>query len=134
MKLNDVNLLKDLKDLKYLFHRTCTNMYHSYTWENGEKKPMWYRHPDLDKMAKEAFEKGEDYFYCKPKNPDHPNGELIPDEPRYFYSLKLELDEEKFEEVFGKWNGKECAEALQKRWERKMEESQKDLEEEKEER
>lgn len=44
-----------------------------------------YRRGDLWNWAKEAFERGEDYFYCRPVDPDKPYGtlELCDPNPRY---------------------------------------------------
>lgn len=46
-------------------------------WESKkDNKPQWYRRPDLHEWAKQARERGEDYFYAQPVNPKDPYGKL----------------------------------------------------------
>lgn len=107
--------MADLRDLKYLFHRKPVNAYQASEWRGGEKIVKWYRHPDLYAMAKEAFEKGEDCFYCVPANKDNPNGHLVSSGPVYRYELHLNFSEEEFENLFGKWDVKEFIDSLKER-------------------
>lgn len=69
-----------------------------YDWKynretnKDEKKVIGYRREDLYRWAKEAFERGESYFYVKPINPDNPYGKLELCEPTYSYKSKLTFD------------------------------------------
>lgn len=62
------------------------------------KTHMEYRRDDLTKWAKEAFERGEDYFYTKPVNPSNPYGRLELCEPTYFYKCDLTFNQDLYEQ------------------------------------
>ena len=86
-------------DAKDFFQKKCTNQMLATTVRDGKLVPMLYRRGDLTQWAKEAYERGEPYFYCEPVNPDKPNGELQLCEPKYIYVLKQGLSEEEFLEL-----------------------------------
>lgn len=68
--------------------------------ENRERQR--YRHPDLDDMSIEAFDNGENYFYCEPANSKNPNGKQVKCEPKYVYECHIKLTEEEYEELKNK--------------------------------
>lgn len=84
-------------DLKKCFRKECVNAYSAE--ENG--KPRLYRREDLTQWAKEAFERGEKFFYAEPVNPKEPCGKLKLVKPRYVYTCSRALTEEEFKAVFG---------------------------------
>ena len=101
--------------IKNKFKKVCINSYPSHDkviqfvknpiTDKLERKlidrgPMMYRHPDLYKLSKEAYDKGEEFFYCEPKNPNDPYGDLILCEPKYEYELVEGLTVEEFEVLF----------------------------------
>lgn len=63
-----------------------------------EKRPRLYRRQDLWKWSKEAFERGENYFYTKPVDPSSPNGRLELCEPTYCYEALVNFDEDLYEQ------------------------------------
>lgn len=65
---------------------------------------MLYRREDLTQWAKEAFECGEEYFYCKPINKRDPYGKLVlyEPEPNYHFRLSRPLTEEEYNNIFTK--------------------------------
>lgn len=85
------------EDLKKCFRKECVNAYSAE--ENG--KPRLYRREDLTQWAKEAFERGEKFFYAEPVNPKEPCGKLKLVKPRYVYTCSRALTEEEFKAVFG---------------------------------
>ncbi len=78
------------------------------------KRPFLYRRDDLSRWAKEAFERGEDYFYVKPVNPLDPNGRLELCEPTYRYSCNLTFDCGTYENWIGGQFAKSVLEARNK--------------------
>ena len=47
-------------------------------WEDSAKtKPQYYRHPDLNEFAKQARDLNQTGFFAKPKDLNHPYGNLI---------------------------------------------------------
>lgn len=86
--------------VKEFFEKKVINAYASYEVKKTEtgliKRPMDYKRPDLHKWAKEAFNRGEDVFYCKPVDPSAPYGKLELSEPVYAYVCKREFTEEEF--------------------------------------
>lgn len=90
-----------MEKLEDLFIKCCINSYR--TWEINEytKKmgPLLYRRPDLYEWAKEFYEKGEDFFYAEPVNPDDRYGKLKLTEPKYVYKLKRPLTEDEYKEI-----------------------------------
>ena len=74
--------VETLSDLQLLFNRYNVNISRRFdAVKNGE--PMLYRREDLTQWAKEAFERGEKYFYCKPVDEKNPYGPLVLCEPEY---------------------------------------------------
>ena len=63
--------VETISDLQLLFNRYCVNISRRFdAVKNGE--PMLYRREDITQWAKEAFERGEKYFYCKPVDEKNP--------------------------------------------------------------
>lgn len=54
-----------------------------------------YKHPDVQKMAKEELEKGEKYFY-----PYFDDNGVIINKPDVKYSLKMEWSEDEYREFY----------------------------------
>ena len=91
--------VKTISDLQLLFNRYDVNISRRFdAVKNGE--PMLYRRDDLTQWAKEAFERGEKYFYCKPVNEKNPYGRLVLCEPEYKYRLLRALTEEEYNNIF----------------------------------
>ena len=95
--------ITELNDLKPLFDKRCTNLTPAYEYRKtstGEitKVPRLYKRADLSQWAEEAFNKGEDFFYCG----ENENGILERQEPKYVYKLNITLTEEEFEKIFSK--------------------------------
>lgn len=84
------------EDLKKCFRKECVNAYSA----EDDGKSRLYRREDLTQWAKEAFERGEKFFYAEPVNPNHPYGRLRLTEPNYVYRLNRALTKEEFESVF----------------------------------
>jgi peptidyl-tRNA hydrolase len=63
-----------------------------------EKRPMLYRRADLWNWAKEAFERGENFFYTKLVNPAEPYGKLELCDPTYFYRSQVDIDVDLYEQ------------------------------------
>ena len=66
-----------------------------------EKRPQRYKRGDLDKWAKEARDRGEDYFYAKPVNPENKYGTLELCEPDHYYKTNFIVDKGLYEEWMG---------------------------------
>lgn len=62
-----------------------------------KKMLMMYRRGDLYQFAKEASERGEDYFYVRPVNPDSPYGLLELCDPIINYHTDLKIDVDLYE-------------------------------------
>lgn len=90
----------DKPELEKLFVKVCTNAYSAVEFRNGKKVPRLYLRNDLSLWAKEAFEKGEKYFYCEPVNPDSQCGRLQLCEPKFEYKLTRNLTVEEYESLF----------------------------------
>lgn len=60
-----------------------------------------YRRSDLSKLAREAYERGEKLFYCKPENPADPYSKMVASEPEYRWFLKGRrgLTDEEFAQI-----------------------------------
>ncbi len=87
-----------MNNITDLFVKICVNAYLSTDInDKTNPTPMNYRRGDLYQWAKEAFEKGQPYFYCEPVNPDKPYGKLQLCEPKYEYKLKRNLTEEEYQ-------------------------------------
>lgn len=97
--------VETLSDLQLLFNRYDVNISRRfYAVKNGE--PMLYRREDLTQWAKEAFERGEKYFYCKPVDEKNPYGPLVLCKPEYKYRLLRALTEEEYNNVFSEYKEK----------------------------
>ena len=91
-----------MANLKDYFVKECVNSYKAFDYDiDGNKVPMLYRRDDLYRWSKEAFEKGEDYFYCRPVNPLEPCGRLELCEPEYKYRCPFKFTEEEFVKITG---------------------------------
>lgn len=66
-----------------------------------EKRPQRYRRNDLDKWAEEARNKGEDYFYAKPIDPNNKYGPFELCEPDYYYNTEFIIDKDLYEQWMG---------------------------------
>ncbi len=97
-------LIESLDDLKLLLRRRIPN---EYLVIDDKGKKQWYRHPDLDEFSKEAYEKGQEFFYAKPANKNDPYGKQVLCEPEYEYVLKRPLTKEEFDNLFGILNERE---------------------------
>lgn len=90
-----------MEKLEDLFIKCCINSYR--TWEINEytkkMEPLPYRSSDLYEWAKEFYEKGVDFFYAEPVNPDDIYGKLKLTEPKYVYKLKRPLTEDEYKEI-----------------------------------
>ena len=97
-------LVESFDDLKRLLRCRITN---ECPVVDDKGKRRWYRHPDLDEFSKQAYEKGQEYFYVKPANEKDPYGKQILCEPEYEYFLKRPLTKEEFDNLFGICNERE---------------------------
>lgn len=89
--------MTSLERFKPLFVKYCTNAYFAIS-PTGSRQP--YLRDDLDKWSKEAYERGEQYFYAEPVDPRDPHGTLHLVEPKYNYHLSLTLSEAEYKELF----------------------------------
>ena len=71
--------------------------------QDGErvKRPTLFRRADLWNWAKEAFDKGEDWFYVKPVDATDPCGRLELCKPTYSYVTDVRFDDELYENWIG---------------------------------
>ena len=83
--------LKELKPLLPYFSKYCTNRYEA-TLPNG--KMQSYLREDLHQWSKEAYERGDRYFYVEPVSPNLPNGKLRLSKPKYIYSFSVTLTDD----------------------------------------
>lgn len=97
-------LVENFDDLKRLLRRRTTN---ECIVTDDKGKRQWYRHPDLDEFSKQAYEKGQEYFYVKPADKNAPYGKQVLCEPEYEYVLKRPLTKEEFDNLFGICNERE---------------------------
>lgn len=67
----------------------------------GLPVPRLYKRDDLSRMAKEAFNQGEQYFYAKPADETQPYGDMIPCEPAVQYRCELLIDNDLYEKWLG---------------------------------
>ena len=99
------SLVENFDDLKLLLKCRITNEYLAgYSVINDKGKRQQYRHPDLDEFSKEAYGKGQEFFYAKPANKNDPYGKQVLCEPEYEYVLKRPLTKEEFDNLFGMYN------------------------------
>lgn len=97
-------LVENFDDLKRLLRCRTTN---ECIVTDDKGKRQWYRHPDLDEFSKQAYEKGQEYFYVKSADKNDPYGKQILCEPEYEYFLKRPLTKEEFDNLFGICNERE---------------------------
>lgn len=72
-------------DINKFFVKKCVNQYRV---RGKNDKLILYRRQDLYKWACEAYERGEDYFYCRPVDPNDTYGKLELCGPEYRWFLK----------------------------------------------
>ncbi len=89
------------------FKKVCLNRYRALDYRknlNGEKVADYfiYERTDLNTWSKEAFERGEEWFYAEPDDPDKPGGRLKLCPPRYAYRFTRDLTVEEYEAIFEK--------------------------------
>ena len=95
MRLRKKNI-ENLEDLKNCYTKVCINV---FVAKDNNGKLMKYRRDDLSQWAKEAYDSGDDFFYCEPVDFDNPNGKLQLCKPRYEYRIR-NLSEEEFNNIF----------------------------------
>lgn len=61
-------------------------------------RPLMYRREDLWNWAKEAFERGDSYFHCRPVDQNNPYGQLELCEPDPQYTSILTFDTDLWDE------------------------------------
>ncbi len=111
-------LVESFDDLKLLLKYRIPN---EYPVIDSKGKRQWYRHPDLDEFSKEAYEKGQEFFYAKPANENDPYGKQVLCEPEYEYVLKRPLIKEEFDNLFGMCNENvRCHERIDEDIERRL--------------
>ena len=66
-----------------------------------ETRPALYKRKDLYDWAKEAFERGDKFFYAKPVDPNDPYGELELCEPTHEYMVEMRVDADLYEQWMG---------------------------------
>lgn len=76
---------------------------HRYNaWKDADHtKPQLYKRGDLWKWAEEARNRGKDYFYARPVDPNKPYGEFELCEPNYHYECRMNIDKDLFEQWLG---------------------------------
>ena len=76
-----------------------------YIWNNDFtdiiKRPQMYRRDDLHTWAKEARDRGEDYFYARPIDPNNKYGKLELCEPISHYETSFQIDKDLYEQWMG---------------------------------
>jgi PTH2 family peptidyl-tRNA hydrolase len=71
-------------------------------WEDTtHAKPQLYKRNDLNTWAKEARERGDDYFYAKPVDPNDKYGELELCAPNHHYECHMNIDKDLYEQWMG---------------------------------
>lgn len=85
--------------------RCCDNQYLATDPDTG--KPVLYRR---GAWAKEASERGEEYFYAEPVNSNDPYGKLkLSDSPKIIYSCSFQLEQDLYEDwINGKYTKVIC--------------------------
>ena len=64
----------------------------------NSKQPILYKRNDLYQWAKAAFERGEEYFYARPVDPNNPYGKLELCDPSYYYTATFDVDKDIYEQ------------------------------------
>jgi hypothetical protein len=86
-------------DINKFFVRKCVNQYRV---REKFDKLILYRREDLYKWACEADARGEDYFYCRPVDPDDIYGKYELCEPEYRWFLNCDgLTDDEFKSIGG---------------------------------
>lgn len=82
-----------------LFEKRVINRHNAIDHQRNDY--MLYRRSDLSGLAKEAFENGDEHFYCKPSDPADPYSKLIKSEPEYRWFIKNKngLTEEEYQDI-----------------------------------
>lgn len=62
------------------------------------KGPVLYKRQDLWQWSKEAYERGEEFFYARPVDPNNPYGKLELCEPSYRYTTTFDVDKDIYEQ------------------------------------
>ena len=95
-----------------LFEKRCVNRFRAVDRGFRNKhadnpRPHPYLRKDLTAWAIKAFNRGDEFFYCRPVDPADPKGkqELCEPEYRYFIKDKNGLSEEEFALITGGKNG-----------------------------
>ena len=83
-------LVESFDDLKRLLRRRTTN---ECIVTDDKGKRQWYRHPDLDEFSKQAYEKGQEYFYVKPADKNDPYGKQVLCEPENLFGICNEREQ-----------------------------------------
>lgn len=73
------------KTIDDLFERRCVNAYLAVDHNN---RPMLYRRGDLYHLAKEAYDRGDKYFYACLERPGDLSSKIILSEPEYRWFIK----------------------------------------------
>lgn len=88
--------------MAFLISKIKQNYWRRYSCEmlpttdkNGQHR--WYRRSDLNDWCIEAYMRGEEYFSCRPVNPQDPNGKLELCEPEYKIETTLLFSKEIWE-------------------------------------
>lgn len=63
----------------------------------ASKQPMLYKRQDLSQWAREAFERGDEFFYARPVDPTKKYGELELCEPSFHYITTFQPDTDIFD-------------------------------------
>lgn len=84
-----------------LLERRVVNAYKAKDYKRNDF--YLYRRNDLSTWSKEAYDRGEEFFYCRPVNPDDPTGALELCEPEYRWFIKdpKGLTEEEYSKLCG---------------------------------
>lgn len=88
-----------------LFEKRCVNR--CAARDKKDNRVVFYHRIDLYEWACEAAERDEDFFYCRPVDPNNPYGKLELCEPEYRWFLKNEngLTEDEFRLIEEACNG-----------------------------
>lgn len=86
-------LTSQIRKLSNLFY---VNRYPAV--DKDRNQPVLYRRSDLYTWAKEAFERGEQYFYARPADPNKPYGAMEPCKPDHIYTCLIGLEKGLYED------------------------------------
>ena len=86
------------EEIKSKFIKICINQFLA---NDSSERAVLYQRADLYQWAKEATERGDNFFYASPVDPYYPNGEMYLCDPEYKYITKQRgLTEEEFQVLF----------------------------------